>query len=508
MGWLVVACVASVGCAATDDRGISVSNGRSDAGRRDASTDAVADDDAGEAPEPDGSGGGGGGGEGTGGWGGGTGGAGAGGAPDDAGGVPDSFVPSCAGTDESCGLPGACIDCSEWGNGSPLACNPKTQACVAPFGVASAASTSSTSIAVTFSAPPAPVQATTLTNYAIVGLTTSGTPWLSGNTVTITTSGQAARSYTITVTGVTREADAQPLSLASTSFTGTAVPTPTVTNVTVTSTSPDNGSVPFNTGTATVRITGTSLSTVSCPTGVRLDDLDGVGSPVGTQSTSCAVVSDTELTATFPTGIRTNGAAGWNVIVTNATGSNTTSGARFVPRAGLVISEVYTGSPAAREFLELYNPTSTSIDTAGLGLALHIRSSTGSHNSKPLKAVTSGVVPASGFLLLASSGSTDSDAWYAVRDYTYADALVVNGGAYVSLSATKDAKVIDKVGWGTQPSPGFEGTAAANVEAGKSIERKPAGGLGHAIDTDDNAADFNAPSSAITPRGTASPPEP
>ena len=42
-------------------------------------------------------------------------------------------------------------------------------------------------------------------------------------------------------------------------------------------TSPDNGTTPYNTGTTTVRTTGTSSETVVCPTGVALDDLDGAG---------------------------------------------------------------------------------------------------------------------------------------------------------------------------------------------------------------------------------------
>ena len=83
-----------------------------------------------------------------------------------------------------------------------------------------------------------------------------------------------------------------------------------------------------------------------------------------------------------------------------------------------------------------------------------------------------------------------------------------NGGAYISLSATANAKVLDKVGWGTQPAPGYEGAVAANVPNGQSIERKPACGAGDATDTDDEKADSNAPSAAITPMGTVDPPQP
>src|SRR5687768_18412206 len=71
---------------------------------------------------------------------------------------------------------------------------------------------------VTFDAAPNPTQAQTLANYVVPGLTLSGTPQLNGNTVTITTSPQAAGSYTVTVNGVTRT-DGSPLQNKSASFT-------------------------------------------------------------------------------------------------------------------------------------------------------------------------------------------------------------------------------------------------------------------------------------------------
>ncbi len=87
------------------------------------------------------------------------------------------------------------------------------------FNVASAASTGNTSMTVTFDAPPNTAQATNLGNYSVPGLTLSGTATLSGNTVTLTTSSQAATSYTVTVTGVTRASDGEPLTTASATFT-------------------------------------------------------------------------------------------------------------------------------------------------------------------------------------------------------------------------------------------------------------------------------------------------
>jgi beta propeller repeat protein len=88
------------------------------------------------------------------------------------------------------------------------------------FNVTSAASTANTSMTVTFDAPPNPTEATTLANYAVPGLTLSGTPSLSANTVTITTSSQSAVEYTVTASGITRAADGQSLTNASATFAG------------------------------------------------------------------------------------------------------------------------------------------------------------------------------------------------------------------------------------------------------------------------------------------------
>jgi hypothetical protein len=396
--------------------------------------------------------------------------------------------------------------------GDPLVTSSASFMGRAPFDVASAASTSTVSMTVAFDAPPTPAEATKLVNYTVPGLVLSGTPTLNGSTVTLRTSGQSGKTYTATVTGVTRAADGEPLEVKAASFSGTAVLAPTVTNVAVTATSPNNGIVPYNTGTATVKITGTDFATVACPAGVKLDDLDGADVPVGTTPTTCTVDSDTQITATFPAGIRTRGATGWNVIVTNIVGSNVVSAVPFVPVAGLLVSEVYTGSVANtdHEYFEIYNPTSTPIDTtaAGIGLRVHIRSSGGVDTNKALTLVTTGIIPSHGFLLMVSSLSDANDAWYQSRDYTFTANLVGNGGVYLSLSTTNNARVLDKCGWGTQPAFGFEGTALANIPSGQSAERKPAGGMGHATDTDANVTDFNAVSGVLTPRGSADAPQP
>jgi hypothetical protein len=79
--------------------------------------------------------------------------------------------------------------------------------------------------------------------------------------------------------------------------------------------------------------------------------------------------------------------------------------------------------------------------------------------------------------------------------------LAANGSAYLSLSTTSGAKVIDKVGWGTQPAGGFEGTATDDIPNTQSIQRISA--ATPTTDNDVNSTDFNAPSATISPTGSA-----
>jgi len=396
-----------------------------------------------------------------------------------------------------------------------------------PFDVVGAASTSSGSMTVTFSQPPTAAQATTLANYSVPGLTLSGTPLLSGSTVTLTTSAQAAQTYTVTVSNVTRASDSEPLGVTNTTFTGTALKAPTVTNVVVQSTLPDNGTRYYNTGTATVIITGTDFTGVQCLTGVQLDDKNGLGVLVNTKPTACSVDSGTQITATFPAGILTNGTLGWDVQVTNAAGSNATSVVKLVPYAGLLVSEVLAGRSnfgnQNKEFIEIYNPTQNPIKLSTLPLHVHIRNSSGADVDLALTYVQncSGpnacAIKSHGFFLISSSQAS-TETWYASRDASY-DASNGNelqnsggfnggGGMYLSLSATAQSKVLDKLGWGSVSSAWVENTATSNDSNDNSVQRKPAGGAGAATDTDNNKNDFLGPSTSITPLGSSAPPQP
>ena len=378
------------------------------------------------------------------------------------------------------------------------------------FDVVSATSTSAGRVRITFSHAPNPTEAATLANYSIPGLALTRAPLLSGNDVTLTTSLQAAMQYTVTVSNVTRLSDAEPLTVTNLDFTGSELAAPTVSNVVVQATNPNNGTTFYNTGTATVIITGTNFINVTCPTGVALDDTNGNGTLVSTQATFCTVDDETQMTATFPPGIHSS--SGWNVRVTNTAGTNTTSTVKLATKAGITVSEVLRGVSGAqdREFVELYNPTTRPIDLATLGVQFHFRVSA-TTDLVPTIAYTTTTIPSHGFLLISSTQSDATNAWFAHTDGTY-DASVADvtpsGGVYISLSTTAQAKVIDKVGWGNVGGNGFEGTALLDLGTNTSYQRKPAAGSGASTDTDNNASDFNAQSTSITPKGTADAPEP
>ncbi len=403
-------------------------------------------------------------------------------------------------------------------DGVALTNNTATFTGIAPFNVMSAASLTSASMSVTFDAAPNALQATTLANYAIKDgsnntLAVTGTPTLSGNTVTIATGAQKAVSYTVTVSNVTRATDGEPLTGNTATFTGIAQVAPTVTSVSLQSTNPAN-TVFYNTGTATVVITGTSFASTNCttaPLGVRLNDLDGLGNAVNTHATSCTVNSDTQITATFPAGIRTNGGIGWDVFVTNTVAESTAVvGDKLLVYAGILVAEIYPASAgtggSGHQFVEFYNPTQNPIalpsvrvrnDMGTTDTALGIGVARGGHSK---------TLPSHGFVLLCSKDTSTSDSWNSHCDATYDETvagLTANGSVYVSLGTNAQQQVIDKVGWGSQPkSTGCEGNCLGSTTPGDSAERKPGPPSGNSTDTDLNRNDFNGWSSTLSPDGS------
>jgi hypothetical protein len=124
-----------------------------------------------------------------------------------------------------CGADGACP--ADYTCAADRVCHrngtsPNTVCSQAPleFDVSSAMALRTDAVSITFSGVPNPAEAQALANYDIPGLTLAGNSMLAGSMITIGTSAQAAMTYTVTVTGVTRLTDGQPLTMTTATFTG------------------------------------------------------------------------------------------------------------------------------------------------------------------------------------------------------------------------------------------------------------------------------------------------
>lgn len=173
----------------------------------------------------------------------------------------------------------------------------------------------------------------------------------------------------------------------------------------------------------------------------------------------------------------------------------------------LVISEIQVKDSGAggadKEFVELYNPTSSNINLSTLPLKLHIINSSGTDENRALTFINS-TIYSNGFFLIAPVGSyatsIGADATYS----TSGNMIVKKGAVYISTSISNDTGVIDLFGF--KNSTKFEGEEYYKEEPGngKSAERKAnvssskdsmnGGGSdefgGNAWDTDNNKNDF------------------
>ncbi|MBU0570141.1 lamin tail domain-containing protein [Patescibacteria group bacterium] len=130
----------------------------------------------------------------------------------------------------------------------------------------------------------------------------------------------------------------------------------------------------------------------------------------------------------------------------------------------IVISEVQiAGATTTDEFIELYNPTSSSVDMEGWRLTRK----TSSGNQSNLVLSISGVIPAHGYFLIAHpnyDGTTTYDLPYS------ATSNAVSANNSVVLYSDASITVVDKVGMGDAID--VETTATENPATDTSLERK------------------------------------
>ncbi|MBA7613695.1 hypothetical protein ES703_20951 [subsurface metagenome] len=154
----------------------------------------------------------------------------------------------------------------------------------------------------------------------------------------------------------------------------------------------------------------------------------------------------------------------------------------------IVISELGTRGPAGGydEFVELYNPTSSSVDISGWLIKYKSRTGTlwSFHHTIPENTTIQGFC----FYLVVNTNGWSGGSY----DYGGGRSGWADGGGHVKLSTESDVYV-DKVGWGTAIDP--EGSAAQprgdSTDDNKSIQRKSlVENYAPCQDTENNAADF------------------
>jgi len=163
----------------------------------------------------------------------------------------------------------------------------------------------------------------------------------------------------------------------------------------------------------------------------------------------------------------------------------------------IVISEVQvSGGVADDEFVELYNPTDSSVDLTDWRLTRKTSSGVSENN---LVASISGSIPAHGYFLIAHP---DYDGLVAEDQVYSATTSAVASNNTVILYSDAGVTVVDKVGMGSATD--IETTATSSPNDNESIERKAypsstvdsmgSGGIdeeeGNGEDTNNNNADF------------------
>ncbi len=167
------------------------------------------------------------------------------------------------------------------------------------------------------------------------------------------------------------------------------------------------------------------------------------------------------------------------------------------PSTGILVSEVVTGGASASdEFVELYNASASALDLGGLEL-VYVTASGSTVTRK--QTWTQQIVPAHHHLLIANA----SGVWAGGADGTYTGGFAASGGS-IALR-TLGGVVVDAISWGDASNAFVEGAPGPAPASGSSLERRPGGSLGNAMDANDNMADLRIEASPVAHNLAASP---
>lgn len=308
-------------------------------------------------------------------------------------------------------------------------------------------------------------------------------------TATVTGHAQGTAHITASATSGSTTANSNPATLT------VNAPTPTLTSVTI---SPPSATIDAG---QTQQFTGQALDQFSQPIGGVTISFASNNTPVATVDSVSATSSSGSATATV--GAHTNGSAEIRATANNGTTSVTSTPATltvahvFNP-GDVLISEFRTRGPsgASDEFIELYNPTNSTVPIGGL----RVRASNGSGTISDRVTITAGTNLGSGcHYLIANTAYTGSVA----ANQTYGTGITDDGG--VAVTQADGTTIIDQVGMSSGSSY-KEGTTLAPLAASvnQSYERKPGGASGNGTDSNNNAADFFLNSSSSNPQNLSS----
>ena len=360
----------------------------------------------------------------------------------------------------------------------------------------------------------------------------------SGNNRTITfTSLAAGASETITLVATANGPAGTPISNTATvssttadsisgnnsATTTTAVVNPTFANLSIVKT--DSPDPVFPTGTLTYTLSVTNNGPDTAQSVVVTDTLSsdvtfvdcasnqgGVcgGTATSPTITFSSLANGVTATITIHVTVNSNVTAGTvfsnTASVTSATtdsmpGNNSDSEDTTVQEVNagqLVISEFRTRGPggASDEFVEVYNPTSSTITIGGL----KIRASNNLGVISDRVTITAGTTLGSGCHYLVANTSYTG---LVAANQTYGTGIADDGG--IAITRANGTTIIDQVGM-SAGSAYKEGTPLApltnNVE--QSYEREPGGAFGNGTDTNDNSADFLLNPSSSNPQNSSS----
>jgi uncharacterized protein (TIGR03437 family) len=221
------------------------------------------------------------------------------------------------------------------------------------------------------------------------------------------------------------------------------------------------------------------------------------GVTVSFASSKTTVATVDSVSATSATGSataivtgRTNGLAQLRASATDSTTTIASSPATLTVEPGpgqLLISEFRTRGPsgASDEFVEIYNPTTSTLTIGGL----RIRASNGSGTSSDRAAITAGTALGPGCHYLLANSSSAGFSGSVAANQTYGTGIADDGG--IAITASNGTRIIDAVGM-SSGSAYKEGATLAPLagNSAQSYERKPGGTFGNGIDTNNSAGDF------------------